>query len=319
VVLATLWAPPVVQQLTADPGRGNLATVVEVAREGPPLPPDTPEGWPLRTAWPAVVHEATRTPFGTGPAPQATAPVDLADVDVTTARWVVWCAVQGLALACVAWGLRTRRLPVAALGAATLALSAATVAAAVRVPGALFNYQLWGGATALAPAVIGIGAVVGAWLGARQVLAAAAVGALGIGLVVAFAADLERPGIEPYGDQALALSAVVEHELDGRAPVVVDWDRALDAGAPGVVATLRRRGVDVRVHEAREPVFGRPLVGDRTERQRFLLAPAGTTRGHAVELQPDWACSLHRVGATLDAVVWLADRPCRPSAQPPVR
>lgn len=306
-VLVILWAPPLGQQLRSTGDDGNLRRVVAIARSGPELLPGTPEGWPLGRAWRAVANEATRVPFGWEPAPSPTLPVDLADLRLPAPRAVLWLASLGLAAGMLVWGARTGRWAVVGLSAMTLATAVVAVVAATRVPAKLSNHQLWGSAALLLPVWIAVGTVVSERVRARHARPVFAVGlALCFIPVVAFAAALRTPVSEPIGEQAVAVAALVRQRLGDERSVTVAWDHVLDVSATGVVATLRREGVDARVVKEKASVFSEGLTADGTEGRRLLLAPASSPEATVAALQPSWRCPLSRAGEVAGVEVWTA-------------
>lgn len=311
VILVVVWLPPLWQQITAQGDDGNLERLVEVALSGPDLPPGTPKGWSLEQSWRAVANEATRVPFGWEPAPSPTLPVDLSDLRLPAARGLVWFTSLGVALGMVVWGVRAQRPVVVGLCAMTLATSIAAVLAAMRVPAELFNYQLWGSACSLLPAWIALGAVVTSSLHSRHVQLVLGAGtATSMVLALAFVANLDSPKAEPFGKQALAVAAHVRQEVGSERSVALAWDPALDAQATGIVATLRREGLDVKVPPERSFVFGDDLIATGTEEWRLLLAPTSTPEPVVVALQPSWVCPISNTGEAAGVEVWISSVRC---------
>jgi hypothetical protein len=309
--LFIMWAPPLWQQVSAPAGEGNLGRVAAVVQSGPELPPGAPGGWPLDRAWRAVANEATRVPFGWTPAPAPTLPVDLGQSRVHVVRQLLWLGSLGFAVATIAWGAWARHWVVVGLGSLTVGMSVAAVFAAARVPGELFNYQLWGAAVSLVPTWVAMGAIVGGWVRERHAGVALYAGAaIAIAPVVAFVTDLDVPTPEPFGEQALAVSAFVRQELGDASSAAIAWDPTLDASATGVVATLRREGLDARVAANRSFVFGESLTADGEEARRLFLAPSSAEPSAVAALQPSWTCSLTIVGEVAGVVVRSSPQRC---------
>jgi hypothetical protein len=312
-LVALMWVPPLVQQLTADSGDRNLSRLVAVARDGPSVSDGEPSDRSLPQAVKAVVHESTRVPLGAS-APWTTAPVDLSKSDASVSRWLVWAASLLAAMVSIGWGVISRRLAAVGLGAMTLVVSLVGVVAAMRVPGGLYNYQLWGLAVSLYPGWIGAASAAGALLCrrlARSVAMASAGVALALAIVpaVAFAASLRAPELQPLGGQALASANVAEPFLRGRGSIYASWDPALFDVAEGVVATLRREHIDVHVSPSVEARFGTHLVADGDEQTAVVLLPKRASRSALTQLMPDWTC----VGPTEEVSgirIWILTRQC---------
>lgn len=307
VVLVAIWLPPLWQQVTSTGDDGNLRRVVEVALSGPELQPGMPEGWSMGQSWRAVANEATRVPFGWEPAPSSTLPVGLGDLRLPTARALLWLGSLGLAAGMIARGARTGRWAVVGLSAMTLATAAAAVLAATRVPVELHNYQLWGSATSLLPAWIALGSVVTGWIRPRHTsLSLVVATAVSLVPVIAFVAALRTPVSEPFGEQAVAVAVLVRQEVGDEQPLVLDWAQTLDVVATGVVATLRREGLDVRVPAKRAHVYSQDLTASGSENTHLLLATPAASPPRVAALQRSSTCPVSRVGEVAGVEVWRA-------------
>ena len=304
-LLVIVWVPPLWQQITSTAEDGNLRRVVEVALAGTELQPGMPEGWSIGQSWRAAANEATRVPFGSGPAPSSTLPVDLGDLRLPTARALLWIGSLGLAAGMIAWGARSGRWAVVGLSAMTLATAAAAVLAGMRVPVELHNYQLWSSATSLLPAWIALASVVAGWIPPRHTsLSLVVATAVSIAPVVAFVTALRTPVSEPFGEQAVAVAVLVRQEVGDGQSVVLDWAQTLDVVATGVVATLRREGLDARVPAKRAHVYSDDLTASGTEDRRLLLAPPSASKAQVAALQPAWTCPVSRAGQVAGVEVW---------------
>jgi hypothetical protein len=194
----------------------------------------------------------------------------------------------------------------------TTATSLAAVDAAMGVPGPLGNYQLWGSGAALLPVWIAVGAMVGqrlrSWWPGRWWSVVAALVALAP--AAAFALDVRRPSAEAFGKQALASADLIATVGDGR-PMIVAWGPELADSAPGVVATLRREGFDVRVLARARYQFGVDLVAEGSEGSVLLLLAPGSAAPPVLDrLLPRWRCPPTLVGEAANSAVWHVARRC---------
>jgi hypothetical protein len=276
VVGVILWLPPIVEQMTGDPGNARL--LLDYLRTNSPE-----ASLSLGDAFRAVADE-----FGRLPASLVGAGV--ADEPFLPQRWPPPAIAVGLALflVAVADGVRRRRGDVVWLGVMTLAVGAAGVAAVARIEGLPFDYLTrwtvvvgilaWTtvGVSLLPELVAGVRRVVGRARSATwpdvlvgtplAVLATVAVLVAGIGT-----AEADTPSTDVTGDLSGLEKAVVA-DLDQRGlrdpadqPVVrVEFARTsrpdellgtLWPGA-GLVLGLVRDGVDVQVSEFWTMPFG---------------------------------------------------------------
>lgn len=123
-----LWLPPVVQQVTGTPG--NAGVLFDYLQQGPADP-----SVPLSTALRTVADEFGKLPaYAAGAAPP--------EPQLLPGLQPPWAIAVGMVLfvAALAAGVRRRRGEVLWLGALTLALAAAGVAAVARVEGLPFPY-----------------------------------------------------------------------------------------------------------------------------------------------------------------------------------
>ncbi len=273
-----LWLPPIVQQLTRTPG--NVGVLLDYLRDG-----SSGASIPLSTAIRAVADEFGKLPaYAVG----ADVPGRLLLPDLVPP----WAIAVGLALfvAALANGVRRRSADVLWLGALTLAVGAAGVAALARVEGLPFPYLTeWTavvgvlawitvGLSLLPELVTALGRRVGdrsrrwPWAGAAvgvplAALATAAALVTGIGtagadpaqpdvrrLEQAVLADLDRLGLRTVPDPPVV-------RVDFAGTTRPDFGGTFTPGA-GLVLQLHQEGVDVQVSD-----FWRIPFGERyTER-----------------------------------------------------
>lgn len=309
--VVAMWVPPLAEQVTAAPGEGNLSRIASVVRSGPAAA--SPE-WSPSQVWNAVVTESTRVPFRWAPAPWPTAPFDLAESRPSTGRRLWWFASIGTAVAACAWSARTGRRFVLGLSVSTLALSAAAVVVAMRITGALHNYQLWGSMVSLLPVWIGVSGAVGGAVARRlPVMDRRRVEAVALSMAAVpallFCLRLERPAPDSLGEVALQAATIVAPELADGAPASMIWDVAHADVVPGVVATLLADGSDVRVAPWERYRFGDHFVADGTEPIGIILARSEASSREVRDLA-DTVCVPRWVGDADGIGVWVVARTC---------
>ena len=92
--------------------------------------------------------------------------------------------------------------------------------------------------------------------------------------------------------------------------MALSWEPPLWPVVPGVLATLRREGVDVRLLGPVEFVVGSDLVADGTERGVAVLTTAGAGSERSRSLVPPGACTPERVARGGDLRVWFSPAAC---------
>jgi hypothetical protein len=269
VVVVVAWAPPVVEQVTAPPGAGNLSRLVAHFGSGG----DEVEGLG------ASLAAAGRQTSPIGPWLTGHEPADPFTGDVEPG----WPPMVGLFVAAVVGAAvvavrRHRRLdPSAALAATVLVATGAAVVAVARIDDGLYPYLIrwwwW---------IAAFGWLAVTWVSAAAIVARVADGParwvrtalLGTGVVVLVALAVVSTGAAtsdevPDDRLSRALAAFAGPALaavPGDAPVAVDWS-GQDVGAleAGLIPILE--------------AAGRPVT--RPADQAYIWGPARTGRGDA--------------------------------------
>lgn len=308
-VLGALWAPPVAEQLTRDPG--NVVLAARFFRDGPP--PGIPTHHSLSDAAGTVARHVSAVPLGLDESDRLgrAGPLRLA----VSGAWLL--AAVGCAL--VGWGARHRFAFACGLFAALAGV--VTVAAATRVVDALVPYLFVYTTTLPVAVMAGWGALAGAvaWPGLRSRVAAVAAtvvvlagGLASTGVVARAATEPEASSAEVAVTSGLAGDAL---EAAGvRRVMVRETGHDVWPVATGVLAALERRGYAATV----DPLLV-SLVGD-------AWAPTGREEAEVIVGQfddplppgangPAAAPLLGRAGTV--AVWWRDARPVRPAGPAP--
>jgi len=285
-VLAVMWLPPVVQQLTNDPG--NMSVLVEAYGDqtGPPVGVTDAlgvVGGRLDPGGPWIVHDDGQ------PQERAVGPG-------TVALLVVWAVAAGVALA---RRNRPRWRPVLVLHVVCAATVVVSVVVVSRIIGPVFDYLVpWlSVVTALVVAVI---AWTGwAWIddrwgrdgsdprpGVRRGAALAGVAVLvgALGWTTAQFARVDTPAGDlsaTVGDLAPRVAAT----LDPGGRYVLRWEdpRTFGGAGFGLLADLERRGFDVGADDAYHVEVGRHRVMDAgtADAAVWVVTGAGIDRWRA--------------------------------------
>ncbi len=302
-VLALMWLPPAVQQLTAAPGKGNVGLLVTFFRH----PPGDAMGHPLREAVTAVGRVLAMAPYGRGPGAME---MDLSVLPRSVAVALLAQVVGALVLVVAGRRLGTAR----ALwtGVLVLVSLAAAVVAAHSATGPLYWYLVvWVSVLPLASA-IGYADLAAGLLAARRssrparepargsprsartapvrLLAAGVAGSV-LALVAGTSLSLARATTAlPDSAGVHAALPLVTRALDGPDPaptVTLELDgNELWPIVAGLAYDLTEQGYRVLVHPAIGALFGADRVVDRPVGTVFVLAAAGTA-GTAGTAQPD--------------------------------
>ncbi len=269
---ALLWLPPLVQQLTAAPGEGNLGTLAAY------FAAEKTEG-ALTYTWPQAFSAFAQMLGMPVHGWQAAA----GDIDTGDRSWgvlVTGGAQLAGAAALLVVGLLIGRRRSAALGAVLLAGSGAGLVACHSVTGAMSNYlAVW---ITVLPAVLLFG-----WLdlaaarlaprrraGTRAVVVAAVLAtalAAGTTTVLASATDAlaDQPGVD---DAARIALAELPAPAAGQPPVLLDIaSDALWPTATGIALQLEQAGHRVSVDPSWTKLFGRDRVAHGTEIWRLTV------------------------------------------------
>lgn len=244
VLGVVLWLPPLIDQLTHEPG--NLGRILRWFREG------GEEARTLLEGWRVVADQYTWPPewiAGQGPLSIVAEP---AAVYQRVVPVLLLPVLVGAAVVC-----RRRGWPAAALTAMWAAASVVGVVATARTVGPLFAYRLhWAWVLGMLGGVLvlwaGWAVAVDARASARRVLTGAALVALSC-LTVANSVDAARQDV-PVGDMARLVQGVGDDvrtrldEIPGDGPVLVRMG-SFGAVGPGLglVLDLERHGVDAVV------------------------------------------------------------------------
>jgi len=264
VVLVAMWAPPVIQQVTGQPG--NLGLIYQFFTAGHPGQSVATGLWSVAAVFAVVVEgpsEVMGSLLGNAPHHQG-------------AAVMVSVAVLLLGAGLLAVGLRQGRRFAAGIGALTLFGFLSLVFAVTRITGFVYGYLVvWAVAVPVAT-LIGIGMVRGplsSRSGTRRPLtstAAARLGLCAVGVVacVAFAVRVVQiPSLDSVSDpQVGQLLSLVRPALAPGGPVLVgDNGAGTGAGAIGLLDTERfiglvnqldQRGYDPRVNPFWQVQFG---------------------------------------------------------------
>ena len=292
VVAGVLWFPPIAQQLTGTPG--NAGALLDYLREGP-----ADASVSRSDAVRAIADEFGKLPAYAGGSGASGWPL-------IPALWPMWAIVVGLTLfgAALVGGALRRRADVLWLGALTLAVAAAGVAAISRIDGPSFPYVTqWTVVVGmLAWTTVGLGLLpelVTALRGPAGRISAALRSDVVVGLPVAVLAVVatlvtavgtaraETPHTDLTG-QLVRLEEAVVTDLDRRGlrpdpdPPVVRVDFAgstrpdylgtLVPGA-GLVLELARDGVDVQLPDLWRREFG-PRYTDHADDPAYAVTLA---------------------------------------------
>jgi hypothetical protein len=288
IVLAVMWAPPVVDQLTHSPG--NLRALARFFRASH-AQDDRGVDHSLATTAGQVAAELTAVPFGHD---RRARPTD--DVKVLLAAAGVLGAA-GVAAA----GWRRRRATVCALGAMSVVGPLVAVWSGTRIVGEAFPYLLFWTTGLLVPGAIGAGALVvtrpeGAGRHRSGRLIGVGAAAVGLGLAVA----LVRQPLPPYGTnrEVTAAARLAESWAAGRAVGAVRIHIAQHDRWPlatGVAVRLEKDGVKTTVDPDWVFLFGDHFRPSGHEAGAVWIADAGATPAGA---------GLNRLGAVGEASIW---------------
>ncbi|HVW33780.1 MAG TPA: hypothetical protein VHL53_14680 [Acidimicrobiia bacterium] len=287
-LLALLWVPPLVEQVTHSPG--NLTTLARFFGEKHPEY-DTGVDHRLRTASTQVAAQLATLPLGRPPASNHTTGRRLRD-------GVALAELAGAAVV-TTLGWRRRQAFVMTLGAVSVVGAAVAVWSTTRIVGDVMPYLLvWSGVLAL-PAWIGLGLLVpgpaSSAVGWRSVLVAVPVG---LGLVLGW--SMLRTPLPPVPDNPGVASA---------AGLVRPWLAAHDARsvrvrlgqhdqwplAAGVINRLDDAGFDVSVDQPWLSLFGDQFKASGHEPVEVWLTDPGA---------PPPAPARQRLGEAGGAALW---------------
>jgi len=254
-LLAVLWAPPVWQQLTDEPG--NLGELVAFARRDDTAPPhDLQQSFEAATELVDGVHRPVgRVVREVGP----TTPLP----DLSTAEWSLGAVLAAALVAAVVLGILRRRWFGAAVAGLAVLAWAASVIAARQAEGTLYLYLLAFASGVGIAAWLGVAGAVAELLPARFVERAARwVPALGLSFAAVVAVDAARGALplERYTSPELAgltAAGVAAARADGadeaRVRIV---DNSQWPAAAAVAVALEDAGVDVTVEDPWTFMFG---------------------------------------------------------------
>lgn len=280
-----MWLPPMIQQLTNEPG--NLGVALQWFRDGGTVD-ESPRG--LGAAWGVVSDQYAAPPewlFGARGVNYLAEPVSAYEPRLPVLFVVL--AVAGYAM----WRLR----PAGAgrLAGVWLAASVIGLVATARTVGALFEYRL--GWTNLLAMAAGVFAAWAGWLTVarwrpqleRRLLVPVALVGLAVLAVVGTVAhvDAGRPQRELSERLSALVPAVVDGLPEGDGAVLVDSRASFEAMVyrPSLVLQLERRGVDSRMPE------GDAAAGDHRmydgSRLRAHLVVTTAEEIPAYEARPD--------------------------------
>lgn len=283
-VIAVLWAPPVWQQLTRDPGNLGELRLYFSEHSGEH---SVREGYDAVVPWLGVIPNqlATRRP---GAAMGTAAP-----------DWATIVTVVAFGLATVA-ALWRRAWDAARLGALVLVAVPVAVVAAARVTGDIYEYLvIWVSAVGLV-AWIAVGAAAtqvaprlraagSRWAsGALAATVAAAVAVTALNAAEALDAPAPDAGVQAISARVAdrVVSATRDLPGDGSVWVRLGDNVSWSLGA-GAVLALDRHGIPVTVEPRLENLFGEQLTRSRTAPAAILTltldgSPAdGRARGRA--------------------------------------
>jgi hypothetical protein len=296
-LLALIWTPPVVDQVTQSPG--NLRTLARFFRASHP---DFDRGidHSLGATTGQVAAQLTVLPFGHD-----------RDAEPTDATKVVLAAVGLLAGAVVAGtGWRRRQPFVAALGAMSVVGPLAAVWSGTRIVGEPFPYLLVWTCVLLLPGLIGAGALLTPPrrpAGGRTTAAAGtavALAATGLGLSLTW--TMARHPLLPYrtvGDVGAA-ARLAEPWLAGHGVHAVRVRIARHEQWPlaaGVAVRLEEDGLRSTVDQEWTFLFGDHFHPNGHEAAAVWVADAGAT--------PPGGPTLTRLGTVGGASIWAAAGP----------
>jgi hypothetical protein len=275
VVGTVMWLPPLVEELTGDPG--NLTRAWEWFRGGGPAA-DPARGYLL--GWRLVTSQYGVPPewlFGQRPLGFILEPGYLHDPMAPVLLVVVAGALYLL------W--RTRPVGSGRLVGVWLAASAAGVVATARTIGPVYEYRVgW-------VRVLGmVAGVIVAWAGwsalvawrpglERRVLVPASLAVLAVLALVGSVAHVNagRPQAGESATLAALAPGVVAGLPGGDGPVLVDGGMSFDASvvASGLVLQLERRGVDARLPAGDRSAGEHRMDGGPPRRARLVVATGG--------------------------------------------
>ena len=269
-----MWMPPLVEEITGDPG--NLTRAWEWFREGGTNAEPARGyllGWRLVTSQFGVPPEWL---FGERPKGMLAEPAYLYD-PMTPVLFVVVAAALYLM-----WRLRPEGS--GRLVAVWVAASVAGILATARTVGPVYEYRVgW-------VRVLGmVAGVIAAWAGwsalvswrsafERRVLVPVSLAALAVLAVVGSVAHVNVG--RPQPGESATLEAIVPGVVDGLpggdGPVMVDGAMSFDATvlASGLLLQLERHGVDARLHEGNRSA-GEHRMDEGPPRRAWLVVATG--------------------------------------------
>jgi len=267
LVGVVLWAPPVLEQLTADDGwPGNLRILWDHFSD----PYTDPVG--VRAAVDAFAGELNVAgPWLVGQGHQPTDPP----------AWAGFVAMAGLWAAAVVVAWRRRLTGVLRLHAVLGVACVLGLASMARVFGDFYDYVIrWAWVLA---ALVAVAIAWTAWLAAperwRRGLAGAAFGALGVAVV---AASVGAAGAESNGarnsELVARLTPALAARLDPGGVYLVRWNDSISLGATGVgvLLDLEKRGFTVRADPfQRAAVLPHRTIDDECEADAVVHVVVG--------------------------------------------
>jgi hypothetical protein len=284
LVLALMWAPPLIEQVTRSPG--NLSTLARFFRSTHPEFDRGIDHGVDHTAG-QVAAQLTVLPFGhdRDAKPGAAVKVLLTLLGMAT----------GVGVAVAGW---RRREPVTAgLGAMSVVGPLVAVWSGTRIVGEVFPYLLLWTSGLLLPGAIGAGAL----LVQRRRLAkplAGAAAVVGLGLTVAMARNplLPYPSVSDVAAAAsLAEPWLAGHGLEQVRVRIADHDRW--PLASGVAVRLEKDGFTTTVDREWTLLFGEHFRPTGHEQATVWITDAGGSPPAAVSLTP--------LGVVGEASVWV--------------